>query len=90
MSTRTNDSKTFHQLVKSRETKVKPLSLTYTYTRTQGILDGFKQQFEKLALDKEDVNFDTAYHKLNPYEVSIITEIVKDTNIPKVTMNELE
>ena len=36
------------------------------------------------------MNFDTEYHKLNKYEVSIITEIVKDSNIPKVIMNELE
>ena len=54
------------------------------------MVDGFKQQFEQLALDKKGVNFVTAYHKLNKYDVSIITEIVKDSNIPKVTMNELE
>ena len=54
------------------------------------MVDGFKQQFEQLALDKKGVNFVTAYHKLNKYEVSINTEIVKDSNIPKVTMNELE
>ena len=52
------------------------------YTRTQGILDGFQQHFEQLALSKEDVNFDAEYHKLNKYEVSIITEIVKDSNTP--------
>ena len=75
--------------MKSKETKVKPISLTYTYTRTRGIVDGFNQQFEQLALDKKGVNFVTAYHKLNKYEVSIITEIVKDSNRPKVPMNEL-
>ena len=36
------------------------------------------------------MNFDAEYHKLNKYEVSIITEIVKYSNIPNVTMNELE
>ena len=37
-----------------------------------------QQHFEQLALSKEDVNFDAEYHKLNKYEVSIITEIVKE------------
>ena len=36
------------------------------------------------------MNFNAEYHNLNKYEVSIITEIVKDNNIPVVTMNELE
>ena len=60
------------------------------YTGTQAILDGFQQHFEQLALSKEDVNFDAEYCKLNTYEGSIITEIVKYSNIPNVTMNELE
>ena len=62
------------------------------YTGTRGILDGFQQHFEQLALSKEDVNFGAEYHKLNKYEfeVSIITKIVKDSNIPNVTMNELK
>ena len=37
------------------------------YTGTQGILDGFQQHFEQLALSKEDVNFDAEHHKLNKY-----------------------
>ena len=53
-------------------------------------MDGFQQHFEQLAQSKEDVNFDAEYHRLNKYEVSIITEIVKDSNIPNATMNALD
>ena len=35
------------------------------------------------------MNFDTQYHTLNKYEVIIITQIVKGSDIPNVTMNEL-
>ena len=47
--------------------------------------DGFKQHFEQLAMGKEDVNFNTQYHSFNKYEGSINAEIVKDSNIPKIT-----
>ena len=95
MASRTYDSKTFHNLVKKQRNKGNNfISDLYVgnekYTGTQGILDGFQQHFEQLALSKEDVNFDAEFHKLNKYEVSIITEIVKNNNIPNVTMNELE
>ena len=95
MASRTYDSKTFHHLVKKQRNKGNNfISDLYVgnekYTGTQGILDGFQQHFEQLALSKEDVNFYAEYHNLNKYEVSIITEIVKDNNIPNVTMNELE
>ena len=88
MASRTYDSKTFHHLVKKQRNKGNNfISDLYVgnekYTGTHGILDGFQQHFEQLALSKEDVNFDAEYHKLNKYEVSIITEIVKDNNIPK-------
>ena len=87
--------KTFHQLVKKQRNNgnifVSDLYIgNDKYTRTQGILDGLKQHFEQLALGNEDVNFGAEYHRLKKYEVSIITEIVKDSNIPNVTMNELE
>ena len=36
------------------------------------------------------MNFDAEYHKLNKYEGSIITESVKDSNIPNVTINALD
>ena len=35
------------------------------------------------------MNFDTLYHTINKYEVIIITQIVKGSDIPNVTMNEL-
>ena len=59
------------------------------YTGSQEILDGFKQHSEQLTEGKEDMNFDTLYHTLNKYEVIIITQIVKGSDIPNVTMNEL-
>ena len=95
MASRTYDSKTFHQLVKKQRNKGNNfISDLYVgnekYTRTQGILEGFQQHFEQLALSKEDVNFDAEHHKLNKYEFSIITEFVKDNNISDITMNELE
>ena len=36
-------------------------------------------------MGKEDVNFNTQYNSLNKYEGDIIAEIVKDSNIPKIT-----
>ena len=86
MVSRTYDSKTFHQLVRKQRNKGNNFTSDLyvrneKYTGTQRILDGFQQHFEQLALSKEDVNFDAEYHKLNEYEVSIITEIVKDSNI---------
>ena len=59
------------------------------YSGSQGILEGFKQHFEQLAVDRSDVNFDNQYHKTNSYEVSIISELVQDNEIPEVTFNEL-
>ena len=43
------------------------------HTGSQGILEGFRQHFEQLAVDRDDVSFDDQYHKMNSYEVSIIT-----------------
>ena len=34
------------------------------------------------------MSFDDQYHKMNSYEVSIITELVKDKEIPYVTITE--
>ena len=95
MGSRTYDSKTFHQLVKKQRNKGNNfISDLYVgnekYTVTQGIMDGFQQHFEQLELSKEDVNFNAEYHRLNKYEVSIITEIVKDSYIPNVTTNALD
>ena len=47
------------------------------------------KHFEQLAVDRNDVSFDDQYHKTNSYEVSIITELVKDEEIPEVTITEL-
>ena len=56
------------------------------HTGSQGILEGFRQHFEQLAVYRDDVSFDDQYHKMNSYEVSIITELVKDKEIPYVTI----
>ena len=71
------NSKTFNQLVKKQRNKGNSfISNLYVgnekYTGTWRILDGFQQHFEKLALSKEDVNFDAEYHKLNKYESKLV------------------
>ena len=37
-------------------------------TGSQGILEGFRQHFEQLAVERGDGSFDDQYHKMNSYE----------------------
>ena len=59
------------------------------YSGSQRILDNFRQHFEQLAVDRSDMAFDDQYHRTDSYEVSIITKLIKDKEIPEVSNTEL-
>ena len=51
------------------------------YSGSQGILVGFMQHFDQLAVDRSEMAFDNQYHKTNSYKVTIITELVNVRNL---------
>ncbi|CAG2203558.1 unnamed protein product [Mytilus edulis] len=57
----------------------------------QNVMEGFKQHFRNLATPEESTVLENRqYHQQVEYEIGLITEMVKDKNIPPATLEELQ
>ncbi|CAG2244708.1 TEAD [Mytilus edulis] len=88
METRTKDTKLFHQLVKinrkNRGNAIMDLHVgDICMSGEQNVMEGFKQHFRNLATPEESTVLENRqYHQQVEYEIVLITEMVKDKNIP--------
>ncbi|CAG2254374.1 unnamed protein product [Mytilus edulis] len=96
METRTKDTKLFHQLVKinrkNRGNAIMDLHVgDICMSGEQNVMEGFKQHFRNLAAPEESTVLENRqYHQQVEYEIGLITEMVKDKNIPPATLEELQ
>ena len=96
METRTKDTKLFHQLVKinrkNRGNAIMDLHVgDICMSGEQNVMEGFKQHFRNLATPEESTVLENRqYHQQVEYEIGLITEMVKDKNIPPATLEELQ
>ncbi|VDI48248.1 Hypothetical predicted protein, partial [Mytilus galloprovincialis] len=96
METRTKDTKLFHQLVKSnrknRGNAIMDLHVgDICMSGEQDVMEGSKQHFRNLATPEESTFLENRqYHQQVEYEIGLITEMVKDKNIPPATLEELQ
>ena len=95
MQIRTKDMHLFHLLVRKNRTRGNFIMDLHVgeehYIGEENILAGFKRHFQKLSSSEETNNQEDAhYHRHIEYEIQIITEIVKDKNIPAATSQELK
>ena len=95
MSTRTKDSKLFHQLLnKQRATKrgfILDLNIDgETISGNDMVLKGFRDHFRKLAIPQEDQDYNYENNKQTEYEIDIITELAKLNNIEMPTLEEIQ
>ncbi|CAC5378097.1 unnamed protein product [Mytilus coruscus] len=97
METRTKDAKLFHHQVKSSNRKTRGNAIMDLHvgdicmSGEQNVIEGFKLHFRNLATPEESTVFENRqYHQEVEYEIGLITEIVKGTNIPPDTLEELQ
>ncbi|VDH91892.1 Hypothetical predicted protein [Mytilus galloprovincialis] len=96
METRTKDTKLVHQLVKinrkNRGNAIMDLHVgDICMSGEQNVMEGFKQHFRNLATPEESTVLENRqYHQQVEYEIGLITEMVKDKNIPPATLEELQ
>ncbi|CAC5394072.1 unnamed protein product [Mytilus coruscus] len=88
METRTKDAKLFHHLVKSnRKTRGNAIMDWHVgdicMSGEQNVIEGYKLHFRSISTPEESTDLENRqYHQEVEYEIGLITEIVKDKNIP--------
>ncbi|KAH3736856.1 hypothetical protein DPMN_043431 [Dreissena polymorpha] len=94
MDSRSTDKKLFYKLMNrqrgSLKQVVEDLYVGETlYSGTEGILEGFKVHFECLAQNSDDNDFDKIYHSQVKSEISAIINIVSNSPVNPVNLDEL-
>ncbi|MEW8544512.1 MAG: reverse transcriptase domain-containing protein, partial [Candidatus Thiodiazotropha sp.] len=95
VSTRRYDSKLFHSLIRRQRQKGNDLITDLHvgdqfYKGEENVIDGFQEHFQHLAKSTTNPKFDATFDELIQYEFAQIVELVKDREIPVVTMEELK
>ena len=92
ITTRTRDSRLFHKLVNKQRGHGRNIIEDFqvgdtTFNRENQILQGFKEHFESLANVSANA---TSYHVQVDNEFQSNREIVKETNIEQISLDELK